>query len=103
LSAKESGEGSGKDNGEGKGKGKGKGKGEEDEVDKVDKGDGGQETRPLAVGGSRDTKSESAILMFRDSGEEGRLLIPGDSVRQETQSDSAVQIMNKELRYRCDL
>jgi len=99
LSAKESGEGGGKDDG----KGKGKGKGEEDEEDKVDKGDGGRETRPLAVGGSRDTKSESAILMFRDSGEEGRLLIPGDSVRQETQSDSAVQIMNKELRYRCDL
>jgi len=101
LSAKESGEGGGKD--DGKGKGKGKGEGEEDKVDKVDKGDGGREMRPLAVGGSRDTKSESTILMFRDSGEEGRLLIPGDSVRQETQSDSAVQIMNKELRYRCDL
>ena len=61
------------------GKGEGEGEGEEDDEDEeVDKGDEGRELRPLAVGWSRDTKSEYDILRFRDSGEEVGLLIPGE-------------------------
>lgn len=88
MSAKESSEG--EDEGD-----------EDDEDDEGNKGDEGGELRLLAVGCSRDTKSENTVLMFRDPWEEAGLPRPGE-IRLGTHTDSVVWIMNnKELSCHC--